>query len=187
MIHNPIIPYSLEKNLVYEYNYEMSRIPKDDDFGFFLDHDVLMTTYFWKKQINEVVNKYPECSMFLATCNRLNEMSIHQRIANLKDTNDIEYHREVGQLRWDEYGVEIIDYSIPKPCHFSGFLMLIRKSLWKKIGGFKAWNEKSNILGIDSRLHQDLYEAGEKVYVMKGIYLYHWYRGGNLTNKKHLE
>ena len=55
----------------------------------------------------------------------------------------------------------------------------------KKIKGFKPWNNKSKILGVDNKLHKDLIEHNESIKVIKGLYMYHWYRGGT-TNKTHL-
>jgi hypothetical protein len=32
------------------------------------------------------------------------------------------------------------------------------------------------LLGIDNALHRDLRAAGLRIALMKGIYVYHWYR-----------
>lgn len=180
------IPFSPEKNLVKAYNDEMRRVPDDNDFLAITDHDAHFTTYYWYNHILNYIKKYPECGLFLGTTNRINKVNIHQKAEMAIAGDNFEEHWKVGHFTWRRFGNQIIDYSIPKPCHFSGFLMVIKKSLWRKIGGFMPWDERSNILGIDSRMHQNLYEAGEKVYVMKGIYMYHIYRFGKLEDKSHL-
>ena len=56
----------------------------------------------------------------------------------------------------------------------SGVVMLIKKSVWRKAGGFK-----SGFLGIDNDFHQRVVKLGDKVGVMRGIYVYHCYRADN--------
>ena len=181
------ICWNTEKNLIKEYNYDMSTLPDDGDFRCFIDGDASFTTDFWGKQLEQIITTHPECGCFVATTNRIAPVNQHQ-LPQLIDwnNNDFADHRRIGKHCWKKNGTNVIDFSKPDPCHLSGFLILLKKKTWEKIGGFKAWDDKSNILGIDSRLHQDLYEAGEKVYVMSGIYLYHWYRGGNINDKSHI-
>jgi GT2 family glycosyltransferase len=64
----------------------------------------------------------------------------------------------------------------------SGHLMLLKKSVWKKIGGFT----EKGMLGIDNDLHWRIKKKKEKVYIMKGIYIFHWYRWPDSKNKSHL-
>jgi len=65
----------------------------------------------------------------------------------------------------------------------SGVLILIRKAVWKKIGGFV----EKQLLSVDNNLHWALMDKKEKLYLMKGVYLYHWYRGGDIGDDKHLK
>jgi GT2 family glycosyltransferase len=180
------IPFSPDKNLVKAYNDEVKRVPKDNDFLILKDHDAHFTTYYWYNQIFDYIKRYPECRFFTGVTNRINETNMHQK-ASLRITgDDFKQHWRIGGETYIAFRNQIIDYSVPKPCHLSGFLMVIQKKLWKEIGGFKPWDEQSNILGVDSRMHQDLFEAGKKVYVMKAVYMYHVYRFGNLWDKSHL-
>ena len=36
---------------------------------------------------------------------------------------------------------------------------------------------KKALLSIDNQLHRDVLLADEKLYLMTGMYIYHWYRG----------
>lgn len=65
---------------------------------------------------------------------------------------------------------------------FSGFFLCIKKSLWTKIGGAK----EAGMLGIDNNLHRRIRNAGERLWLAKGLYLYHWYRGGDRNDTTHL-
>jgi GT2 family glycosyltransferase len=104
------------------------------------------------------------------------------------DSNDVIYHRGIGNMLQTVYGSACIDITNPiiekgKPRYLSGCLILIKKSLWKKIGKFKNLNA---LLGVDNELHKDIISANEKLYLMKGIYIYHWYRWPDIKNISHL-
>ena len=64
----------------------------------------------------------------------------------------------------------------------SGVMILISKKTWKSIGKFT----ENRMLGIDNDIHKKVRQNGLRVGLMKGIYLYHWYRNGNINNKEHL-
>jgi hypothetical protein len=194
------IAWSSEKDLVSAYNSEMELIPNDDDYCAFVDRDAMFCHPLFGKCVEQVIETYPECSCFTGVTAKekvhaLNNFQhshipspMHLRITNFMDLNDdIFLHSKHAIDVWNDMGTSIVDISNPDQCHFAGFLIVIKKSLWRKIGGFKAWNESSKILGVDSRLHQDIYEHGEKLYVMNGIYLYHYYRGNNPKDVSHLK
>ena len=62
-----------------------------------------------------------------------------------------------------------------------------KKSAWEKVGGFKNYKgARSNMLGVDNMIHKDLEAHGLKTMVMNGVYVYHWYRGGDSFNTSHL-
>ena len=56
------------------------------------------------------------------------------------------------------------------------------KSVWEKVGGFK----EDKMLTVDNDIHRKIRISGEKVGLMKGIYVQHWYRGGIKENRQHL-
>jgi hypothetical protein len=64
--------------------------------------------------------------------------------------------------------------------------MLISKKVWSDIGGFK----EDDMLGVDNEFYFKALSQNKIIYRMNGVYLYHWYRGGdmsrNLQSKKHL-
>lgn len=176
------IPYSPEKKLYEEYNRYMNLLPNDDDFACLLDHDIMFTTYDWYNQMTEITKNHSKCGCFVATTNRVGG---ERQIADVKVDDDIRYNRNAGERIKQEHGTEVEDFSINKPHDLCGFLMLLKKETWKKIGGFEAWDKGNGLLGIDSKLHRKLIAANESVYIMKGVYLYHWYRGGS-KDKSHL-
>ena len=62
-------------------------------------------------------------------------------------------------------------------------LFIIKKSAWNKIGGCKS----NGMLGVDNEIHMNIKKHGMKLYRIDGLYVYHWYRGGNKYDTSHLK
>jgi hypothetical protein len=184
ILHDPCQPYDLNLNLINAYNRHMELLPGNEDWAIFIDHDALWTTYHWKRQIAQYIESYPEYSCFTCLTNRV--ASVKQVAPNAPTNNNYEEHRAFGELLANA-PLELEDFTIPTPNHLSGVVIVLHKSAWKNIGKFKTWNATSNILGVDSALHRDLHQHGYKLGIMKNVYVYHWYRGGNSQDKSHLK
>jgi len=181
------VPYSVEKNIAEYYNSFMKLLPSDEDYACFIDGDTIFTTSDYGHTIHNVVKEHPEIGCFTCYTNRVNNK--HQVVDGIDyDSNDVIYHRKIGNMLQTIFGTSCVDITHikntqDKPQYISGCLILIKKSLWKKIGGFKNLNA---MLGVDNELHKDIIAANEKIYLMKGVYLYHWYRWPNTKNISHL-
>jgi len=177
------IPYSVEKNLGKAYNDFMEILPNENDYACFVDSDTIFTTPNYGHIIDKVINENLEIGCFIAKTNRIN-CSFQLFNGVDVDTNDISYHREFGKNVQSIYGTYCVDVThISKHELMSGFLMVVKKELWNRIGRF---DETMGMLGIDNDFHKKIKNNNEKVYQMKGIYLYHWYRWPDPTNKEHL-
>lgn len=176
------IPYSTNRNIGAYYNSVMEGLKDDNDFACFVDGDTIFTTTNFGEQIQDVINKYPECGLFTCYTNRVGcDLQVYPNVD--KDNNDMEYHRQIGRLLQDTYWDLCDDLSNPpKGKLLSGMLILIRKGLWKKLGGFK-----SGMLSVDNDIHKKCIDNNEPVYLMKGVYIYHWYRWPNYSDTKHLK
>ena len=173
------IPWNTEKNIGKAYNSFMELLPSDDDFACFVDGDAVFLHPFFGKQLEDIVKAHPECGIFTATTNRLR--CTWQR-AGIWGSNDIEVHRGVAKNLWEKYGTHCTEApKIETKQLLGGVLILIKKSVWRKLGGFK-----DGMLGVDNQLHISAEEHNESIMLMNGIYLYHWYRGGNFRDKAHL-
>jgi len=181
------IPYSIEKNLADYYNKFMEVLPSDDDYACFVDGDTIFTTSDYGHIIHEAVMAYPNIGCFTCYTNRVyNKKQVVSGIDY--DSNDIIYHRKIGNSLKTVFGSTCVDITDPtvekeKPRYLSGCLILIKKSLWRKINGFKNLNA---MLGVDNELNKDIIAVGEKIYLMKGVYIYHWYRWPDIKNVSHL-
>jgi GT2 family glycosyltransferase len=62
-----------------------------------------------------------------------------------------------------------------RPRGFGGVFILLKKSAWKTIHGFK----KKGFTGVDDDLRLRLHRAKIPFHIMNGVYVYHWYRADN--------
>lgn len=172
------IPWNSDKNIGKSYN-EMMSLIDDNDWGCFLDGDAVHTTHFFGRYIEEVVKSNPEYSLFTCYTNRVN--CPWQIAPNVSwGSNDNSYHRTIGSDLWEKNKTKVIDITNYSP--LSGVMILINKRSWEMVGGFK----EDKMLSVDNDIHIKFRNAGLKVGLMSGIYLHHWYRGGDKNNKKHL-
>ena len=170
--HIPYTPNELGTNLGYAYNKFMEILPNDDDWGCFLDHDAMFTTNNWYNQLNDIIKRNPDVGSFGARTNRLN--STYQLVGNIDVYNhDITYHRKIGDHLQTKYydDLFVIDKNTEQK-GFSGVLILLKKSIWKKIKGFKA----DGFNHVDNDLRYRLGEHKIPFHIMNGVYVYHWYK-----------
>lgn len=175
------IPYNSDKNIGEYYNSFASIVPAND-YICFVDADTTFTTYDYGTLIEKIVKQYPNVDAFTCCTNRVAcKWQIAEGVNPL--TDDIVYHRNFGKYRQDKYGTLCVDVTNKDDKHlFSGLFLLIKKSAWDKIGGAAT----EGMLKVDNDIHKKLKKAGLLFYQMKGLYLYHWYRGGDKNYKDHL-
>lgn len=175
------IPWDTQKNIGEYYNRFMEMMT-DNDYACFIDGDAIFTTTFFGKQLEDIIDKHPECGLFTATASRIG--SKWQRSGDW-ESDDMKTHREIGKHISEKFydTVEDVSDKTVQDDLMGGVLILIKKSVWDKIGRFK----KDGMLGVDNDIYLKAQKAGEKVYLMKGVYLYHYYRGGKQSNNNHLK
>jgi GT2 family glycosyltransferase len=162
----PYIPKNEEQHLGVIYNRYMELIG-DDDWACIIDHDAMFTVKDWYIQLEDIIEKNPQFGLFTCYTNRIG--SPYQVIKDLEKTHDIIYHRKIGKeiqsLYYDE--VDLLKQPL------SGVIILISKKTWKTVGGFDV---KRKIFGVDNDIHKRCKENNIKVGIMKGVFVYHWYR-----------
>ena len=173
------IPWDSNKNIGVSYN-KILNLVDDDDWVCFLDGDAVHTSSFFGKRIEDVIVNNSNFSMFTCVTNRIGcPYQIAQGVNQL--TDDQRYHRDFGENTWNAHKTIVLD--ITNLQLLSGVLILINKKAWQKVGGFK----ETGMLGVDNDIHVKFKNAGLRVGLMKGIYVQHWYRGGNIKNINHLK
>jgi glycosyltransferase involved in cell wall biosynthesis len=165
-------PYSTSKNIGKALNDFCELIP-DKDWICLQDGDMIYLTPEWGKQIEDVVKSHGD-KFGLIGCmtNRLGR-SI-QRVGEMDSNHEMLYHYEIAkELRDKNYGVV---EDITKKKYVAGLFMLFPKLLWNKV------NFKENNAAFDDVFSKEVTRKGYKLGLMKGLYVYHFYRGWNDTN-----
>lgn len=169
------IPYNKEKNLGVAYN-QFMKLLKDDDWAVFIDSDAMFLDTNFMAQIERYIKNYPDCTIFTAKTNRVGNKA---QLYGSWEGDSIRTHKQVAEEV--KYMDTVTDVTSTRQ-HLSGVVIVLKKSTWKKLGGFK----ENGIIGIDTDFTIRAYKKGEKILVMDGVYVYHWYRGGDRKNIKHL-
>lgn len=173
------VPWDSNKNIGAAYN-DFARLVPADAWVCFMDADTIPTTTFYGKIIEDIISDNPKVKAFTCVTNRI---GCPWQLAEGADwsNDDMRYHREFGQAQYDKYGTKV--YDMTNMSHpMSGLFMCIHKSVWDKIHGANT----KGMLGVDQDIHKRIREAKEHVYLAKGLYMYHWYRGGDKKEKSHL-
>ncbi len=160
------VPYSLEGNLGQAYNEYIGLVPKDDDWIFLCDGDVMILTPRYLHLIQEIIERNPDVGMFTTYTNRV--QSKVQIVSDMFEERDIIRHRMTALHLYDEhkYDLKEINQMI------SGYCMIFKKSVWKEIGGFTT----EGMLGVDNDFSSRVLKSGRKIMLMKGVYALHYYR-----------
>lgn len=156
-----MVPFRLDANLGRAYNEEMERLP-DGDWAIFLDHDAMPMTRFWFAQFDEAIAFRPDAGAFAVVTNRI--ASPWQRAGD-PDSNDIARHRRFGA---EQAKIRtLLDISETKG--FGGVMFAVSKEAWRAAGGFAEG------LGcVDHSLHFALRRIGRPVFLIEGLYVFHW-------------
>ena len=164
------IAYDLDRNLGAAYNRFMELLG-EDDWACFLDHDAMFTTEDWYKQLDALTEQFPLGTFYGVT----NRVGNYLQVVNEKgswDNHDIWFHREVGAQKKTDYGTSVTPFPADDPRFLSGVVILVSKRTWVTIGGVK-----DGFLGVDNDLHKKCNKHELPVYMMHGVYVYHWFRG----------
>lgn len=160
-----MIPFRADKNLGRAYNEALELLPADA-WALFVDHDAMPTTPKWHAQFEEAIAFRPDAGAFVAMTNRI--ASPWQRCGD-PDSNDIAVHRRFGAARTKVR--TLLDISATKG--FGGVAFAVSRSAWRAVGGF------ADGLGcVDHSLHFGLQRIGRPVFLIEGLYFYHWRHWG---------
>jgi len=167
-------PYDVDgKDLGSAYNHFMGLL-KGDDWACLLDHDAMWTTTIWARQITEAIKENPDAGLFVTSTNRIGCGWMKVKGVSPKEHN-IVFHRELGRKLADEHKHSVVDVTEwedhPSGKPLSGVMMCISCRAWAAVNGFK-----NGFLTVDNDMHKRIRDHGLKVYLLPGVYVYHWYR-----------
>ena len=178
MVLHTYIPYSNDPtnitNLGKAYNSFMELVD-DDCWVCFLDHDATFTVGDWHPHIVKTIQNNPEYGLLTCMTNRIGNHD--QKFDTVDENNhDISYHRMTGLKAQQQFGTRV-DEALSL---ISGVILVLNKKTWKATGGFE-----NGFLGVDNCMHDACKANDIKVGVMRGTYVYHWYRGDG--NEAHIQ
>lgn len=156
-------PFAADMNYGRACNEAMSLLP-DDAWGCILDHDAMLTTREWYRQLQEAIRFKPDAGAFAAVTNRI--AAPWQQVGD-RNNHDIVHHRRCGSERLQVR--TLLDITDTKG--FGGVLICLSKIAWREVGGFV-----DGMLCVDHQMHFALKRAGYRNYLIEGLYLYHWRR-----------
>jgi len=169
------VPYADDMNLGQAYN-ETFDLVGPDDWVALLDHDLFFTTPVWHRQLREAAAAEPE-GCFTAITNRMaNRWQVAPEAAGAvvraangsisrRGEDSVAHHRRVGTERLKTR--TLLD--VTETQGWGGVLMLISKRAWLDAGGFV-----DGLLCVDHVFHYALRAAGRKVWLIEGLYVFHW-------------
>jgi GT2 family glycosyltransferase len=160
------IAYDLNRNLGGAYREILERL-KPEDHCVFLDHDACWTTRDWYKQILQAIERYPDAGLFGAVTNRIGNKD--QVVAGAPAGHDMAAHRIFGKALQDKHGSEALD--VTDGHVLSGVVLCIPAAAR---AGLKI---PDGFFGVDNEMHRAVKRAGKRVYLLRGLYVQHWYRG----------
>lgn len=159
--------WSFEKNLGKAYNWHMELLPNDDDWAIFTDGDVCFTTDDWGSQIKRVIELNSNAGIITCQTNRIgyrNQRYNHE----FSHDSDIKNHAAIAK----KLRVKYHHKTLPINCKIGGFFMAVKKSTWKEV----KFDEKIGMLGVDSDFSERILKRGKSVLMMRGLYVFHYYR-----------
>lgn len=170
---------TLCKNLGQSYNSYMDLLKNDEDWACFTDADSCFFNSKVFSIIDEVVSNNQHVGLFTCLTNRVGTLEQCYNKTISEDPNLINhYFIAANLLESQKLELEPINKVI------SGMMMLVKKSTWLKVGKF---TEDGGFLGVDNDFSQKILNAGLEIKIMKGVYIYHYYRHHNgITDKSHL-
>jgi GT2 family glycosyltransferase len=167
------IAYDTEKNLGRAYNEIVDRLTPEDDVVF-LDHDACWTTRDWYLHLLEAIKRYPDAGLFGAMTNRVGNKE--QIAEGAPSGHDMAAHRAFGAALWAKHGSDAID--VTNRHLLSGTVLCFPKPVLNDV------RFQNGFFGVDNQVHRDVRSAGRKIYLLRGVYVQHWYRG---NGEKHVD
>lgn len=158
-----VIPYRLDRNLGKAYN-DIMRM--SDQTVCFTDGDTMFLTPDFGHIIEDYHNRFPDAVLTCRT-NRIHHLSKQLDGKMDEGCNVRELLIKAEERKHLKTVTEI------KPGEgMSGLLMVVPQKVWQKV----PFIENGGCLGVDSQFRIDLHNAGIKILIMDGLFVFHQYR-----------
>lgn len=161
-----ISPFRQDKNIGKSINEAVINLTADlDDWIIHLDHDVLFLLPDTKAQIERILLS-TEFDVLSCMTNRIR--SKEQLInGHFSDDDRVREHIHIAEICRTLSGDEVV----PAKGVMAAFMLCFRISAWQKVGGFVE-----GPINFDTVFNVTCRDAGLKIGLMKGVYVFHSYR-----------
>jgi len=174
-----LVAWGDDKNLSGYYNREVLSLPHEDDWVIFQDRDVWWPHPHYMKQIEEVIQNHGK-NFDLFTCMTNKVGTAYQVNPRMQKIEDSKEHYKCAVSMWRGHGARIEDITSRSP--ISGMVIIVKKALLTQ--GRKL--KDGLLLGADNEFHYIAQESNKRIGLIKGVYVWHYYRGNDPTDKTHL-
>jgi cellulose synthase/poly-beta-1,6-N-acetylglucosamine synthase-like glycosyltransferase len=174
-------PFSIDKNIGGAYNEFCKIVPNDEDWIVITDADSMFLTPDYGVIIHKAIQTHGnDFGLIGCYTNRLRKThQLHN--GTFSNDHDIRHHVKIAMEYMCKDGIEDIT-----PLNIAGVFMAFQKKTWKLVGGFLE-----NSIVADTFFSQQVVSKGLKLGLIRGLYVYHWYRGWEINNPflsiKHLK
>jgi hypothetical protein len=165
-------PYSVDKNFGGAINAFCSIVPNDEDWIVIQDGDMLYPRSDWGTVVYDTLKTCPaDFGLIGCYTNRLK--GTHQLYkGKFSEDHNVLNHHKISTLE------EFNTVKVSETSSVAGVFMAFKKKTWKRCGGFAE-----NVHTFDTDFNQRVKAVGLKVGLMKGLYVYHFYRGWSSNPK----
>jgi glycosyltransferase involved in cell wall biosynthesis len=164
----PIIPFApqgFRQNLGRAYNAYMALL-EEDEWALFLDHDAMFLDRDWLSRAKRIIREHPSFGLLTCRTNRINNP--FQKVEGHEDIHDLDHHARLTEALWETHATRVTDVSFGKS--ISGVILLLSKQAWRE----SPFSD--GFLSVDNKIHRSVRNAGGKVGIAEGLFVYHFYR-----------
>jgi hypothetical protein len=167
-------PFAIDGNLGRAYN-ESAEGLDDDEWIAVMDQDICMLDSRLKYWIGQCLAEHEDkFDVFVPVTNRLSDSQ--QLVEGMYFTHDIRQHRNKTKHRWDAFGTSTVPTTKPT----AGMLMVM------KVRTLRTVRFRNGIWFIDTDFYRRAESMGYRFGLMRGIYVFHYYRLCENKSSAHL-
>lgn len=161
----------------------MSLVKDPEDWVCMMDGDISFFNADFGHHMQQYIDKYPDTGIFTCYASRSGTPWMMPE-KNIFNSTDILEHKRKADHHLKKCRLDFIEINN----RVTGHLMLIKKETWTKIRNeVRHKSEDLSILSVDSKISRAVLAIGLKIRLMKGLYVFHYYRHlEGAGNKTHL-
>ena len=176
-------PYAFNRKLFDAWDQYMNLVSNPQDWICMMDGDVAFFRNDFGHHMEKYTQKYPEISIFSCYASR---SGTHYMMPDPNEFNskNILVHRKLAEqcAIAENLSIQVLNKRV------TGHLMLLRKATWTKHReSIQLASQSRELYGIDTIICNQVLTCGGTIALMKGIYVFHYYRHAEgRHNKSHL-